>query len=161
MNEAALVIAMGIAMTVGSAKAEVPREISYGSRAGMAVTVTSARGIDTSSSMIVARLTEGNARDFCTKYVGDPSKTCVKKTIRESGLNPYIAADCPKGSFSTFYGGKYQFVGKHRKLSDEPFNMVQFDIVDLSTKVVLDGSGASGYSYVLEQFKALCPTKAE
>ena len=57
----------------------MPREISYGSRAGMGVTVTSARGIDASSSMIIARLTEGNAREFCTKYVGIRQRLVLKR----------------------------------------------------------------------------------
>ncbi len=149
-----------IVMLATAAKAEVPRELGYGSRAGMAVTVTSSHGIDTSNAVIVGRHTEKNARDFCVQYSLDRSQACVDKYLRELKLRSFITADCNRGTFTTFHGQNYMFVGKHNKVSDDIFMMVDYDIIDISKNEVLDGSSASGYPYVLGQFKALCPKRA-
>lgn len=149
-----------IVIIATAAKAEVPRELGYGSRAGMEVTVTSSYGIGTNNAVIVARHTEKNARNFCVQYSLDLSQACVNKYLQDLKLRPFITADCNRGTFTTFYGQSYMFVGKHSKADDDVFNMVEYDIIDTSKNEVLDGSSASGYSYVLQQFKALCPRRA-
>ena len=152
-------LALVVLMAATAAKADLPRQLGYGSRAGMSVTVTSSRGLGTANAVIVGRHTEANAREFCIEYSGDRSDACVSRQLRETKLKPFITADCDRGAFTTFYGGHYLFVGPHRKTGDD-FLSLEYDIVDLSTNEVLDGTSASGYSYVLEQFKALCPGKA-
>lgn len=151
----------GLVLNAVAAKAQSPpRQIGFGSKAGMTVTVTSARGIDTANAIIVAHMTEADAHAYCSQYVLKDTPRCRQDYQHEYKLAGFIQADCARGTFSTFYGAHFMFVGAHRKDPNEQFDMSpDYDILDLSTGQPLDGSGASGYEYDLEQFKVLCPSR--
>lgn len=154
-----LITIVMITISATSAMAEVPREIGYGSRSGMNVTVTSSRGIGTNNAIIVGQHTKKNAREYCVQYALDRSERCADEYMRELKLKTFITADCNKGTFTTFYGQNYMFVGKHSKIDYDVFH-VDYDIIDTAINKVLDGSSASGYSVALEQFEVLCPGRA-
>lgn len=47
-----------------------PNLLGFGSRAGMEVTLTSSRGLDTTNAIIVGRITARNAMSYCREYAG-------------------------------------------------------------------------------------------
>lgn len=130
-------------------------KIYYGSRAGMQVTVVGVSGIGTRDAVVRVRHTPENAKAFCVEYSNDTSRACVERTLRETRLNDEIRGDCVSGRFTTLYGESLRFVGETRHPADgDPKYVI------LRGRERLDGSGASGYSYDLEQFAALCPNRA-
>ena len=94
--------------------------------------------------------TEANAKAFCVEYSSDHSQACVRRTMRGVRLRPEMTANCRTGAFTGPFGTRFQFRGKRRDASPE------YSIVDLGRREELDGTGASGYSEVLEQYAALC-----
>ena len=129
--------------------------LSYGSRVGMEVTVVGLSGIGTSRAVIRVNHTRENAKAFCTEYANDQSDDCVDKTLRETLLNNEIEGNCETGWFTSLYRERLQFIGEAGKR--EEFGP---KYIILRNGEVLDGSSASGYSYDLEQFEALCPNRA-
>jgi hypothetical protein len=127
--------------------------LSYGSRAGMDVTVISKQGIGTTNAVIAGRLTRENARHYCEEYVLDSSRQCIDTYLKDSKLTSSISANCETGVFSTFYGEKFRYVSKNPAPDDLP----EYKVIDLKDDTPLDGSSASGLSYNMEQYKALCP----
>jgi hypothetical protein len=129
--------------------------IYYGSRAGMEVTVVGVSGIGTTHAVIRVKHTRENARTFCTDYANDKSEACVDRTLRETRLNDQLEGNCETGWFTSLYGERLRFIGeaKHKGEFDPKY-------IILSDGKPLDGSSASGYSYDLEQFEALCPNRA-
>jgi hypothetical protein len=129
--------------------------VSYGSRAGMEVTLIAVSGIGTTRAVIRVKHTRENARAFCTEYANDKSEACVDRTLRETRLNDQLEGNCETGWFTSLYGERLRFIGeaKHRGEIDPKY-------IILSDGKPLDGSSASGYSYDLEQFEALCPNRA-
>jgi len=131
------------------------KTLDYGSRAGMEVTIVKKTGIGSSHASIVTKHTRQNAIGFCRDYVGEVTEECIAKELR-TPLHLEITADCKTGKFTTFYGGKMLFQGRN-KGTDVTTDYLITSIDD--DNAVLDGSGASGYDYTLEQFKALCPNR--
>ena len=130
-------------------------KIYYGSRAGMQVTVVGVSGIGTRTAVVRVRHTPEDAKAFCVEYSNDASRACVERTLRETRLNDEITGDCVSGRFTTLYGENLRFVGEARNAADGDPKYVL-----LRRRERLDGSSASGYGYDLEQFAALCPSRA-
>lgn len=124
--------------------------VPYGSRVGMNATIVERRGIGTANARVRIVHTEANAKAFCVEYSSDHSQACVRRTMRGVRLRPEMTANCRTGAFTGPFGTRFQFRGKRRDASPE------YSIVDLGRREELDGSGASGYSEVLEQYAALC-----
>jgi hypothetical protein len=129
-------------------------KLSYGSRAGMEVTVVAVENLGTERAVIRARHTREDARAFCTEYLMNKSRECVDRTLRETILSDTIRANCRTGVFTTFYGETVRFRGpnpKYRRDNSET------KYVLVRNGEVLDISSASGYDVSLAQFAALCP----
>lgn len=133
-------------------------KIYYGSRVGMQVTVVSIEGLDTSHAVIKTKHTRDDAIEFCREYVGEDPATekCIKDELAVP-MNNSLYADCPRGIFTDFFGGKYQFRGKNPHPGD--FGP-KYILVNLQTRDVADGSSASGYPTNLAIFRAICPRSA-
>ncbi|MER8467395.1 hypothetical protein [Mesorhizobium sp. M1409] len=130
------------------------RTLYYGSRAGMEVTIVKTSGIGSSDARIVAKHTRRNATAFCRDYVGKVTEECIAKEL-QTPLHLEISANCRTGKFTTFYGANMFFQGRN----PDAGATTDYLISDTDENVVLDGSGASGYDYTLDQFKALCPSR--
>ncbi|MBI2715562.1 MAG: hypothetical protein HYX37_14100 [Rhizobiales bacterium] len=130
--------------------------IAFGSRAGMEITVVSKQGIGTVQAVIRARLTAENAKRYCDNYVRDSSQRCIEEFLSNTRLADSITANCESGTFTTFYGEKFQFLGK----SLTPDSMAAYVVRNLKDNSTLDGSSASGLSYNMDQFNALCPGRS-
>jgi hypothetical protein len=131
------------------------KTLYYGGRAGMEVTIVKKSGIGTSHASILTKHTRQNAIGFCRDYVGKVTEDCIAKEMN-TPLHLEITADCKTGKFTTFYGANMLFQGRGPDGS-----ATDYLITDTDENVVLDGSGASGYDYTLEQFKALCPNRVK
>jgi hypothetical protein len=127
--------------------------VAYGSRVGTDVTVVGISGIGTSRAIIRAKHTRENARAFCTEYSNDRSEECVDRTLRETRINDQLDGNCETRWFTSLYGEHLRFVVEAKKRSE--FGPKYIILRDGKP---LDGSGASVYSYNLEQFEALCPS---
>jgi hypothetical protein len=125
--------------------------LSYGSRAGMNVTITSKEGIGSIRSVITATQTELDARAYCSEYVQDMSPGCVKQQLKDTSLAKTITANCVSGEFTNFFGEKYRFVSVTH--TGGIFGTPQ----NVTTGQLLDESAASGLSHNMQQFDALCP----
>ncbi|TIN21808.1 MAG: hypothetical protein E5Y31_19885 [Mesorhizobium sp.] len=146
-----LLIVLSALMLVTSAGAKT---LYYGGRAGMEVTIVKTSGIGSSHARIVARHTRQNAITFCRDYVGEVTEACIAREL-QTPLHLEITANCKTGKFTTFYGANMLFQGRNRDADAT----TDYLITDTDDNVVLDGSGASGYDYTLDQFKALCPNR--
>jgi uncharacterized protein len=129
-----------------------PELLSFGSRVGMEVTVVAKQNIGTTHAVIRGVLTDANAKRFCAEYAHDQSQNCIKEFFDDNRLSGSIGANCTERTFTTFYGAHLRFVGK----STDP-NLPEYIVQDQTNGSILDESGASGLSYDVEQFKALCP----
>jgi hypothetical protein len=145
---------------VGDAHAQ--NKIFYGSRAGMQMTILSARGINTDRAIIIAKHTREDAERFCVEYEGTVTESCINDQL-DVELNDRVLANCTKGDFTDFYGRHYRFEGINGDFLgygnlDGPQN--KYLIRDISSGEFLDGSSASGYVTDIQIFRALCPEKA-
>ncbi|RUU02988.1 hypothetical protein EOD23_18880 [Mesorhizobium sp. USDA-HM6] len=131
------------------------KTLYYGGRAGMEVTIVKKSGIGTSHAKVLTKHTRQNAIGFCRDYVGKVTEDCIAKEMK-APLHLEITADCKSGKFTTFHGANMLFQGRGPAGS-----ATDYLITDTDENVVLDGSGASGYDYTLEQFKALCPNRVK
>jgi hypothetical protein len=129
--------------------------VGYGSRAGMEVDVVSMSGLDTSHAVIRTKHTRANATSFCREYVGKVTTQCIKEELAVP-LNDSITADCKAGLFTDFQGNKYHLVGAN----PDKDSMAKYNLVDLATNEVADGSEASSYPTNMQIFHALCPRTA-
>lgn len=144
-----VVAAYGGNAAVETQRSQAPsQKISYGSRAGMNLTIVSKTGTDTSNAVIFAEMTEYDARSYCEQYVQDTSPGCVKNQLKDKSLSKTIVANCDTGDFRNFYGERLRYVRSNNGSS----------LIRRSTGEILDGSAASGLSYNTEQFAALCPS---
>lgn len=132
---------------------EVGSKIFYGSRLGMQVTVTSLRGIGTSRAVIEVEHTREDATAFCREYVQKVTPKCIEDELAVD-IGGEFSANCQSGEFETLTGDELIFKGVS-KTED----MADYVIAVKDTGEVLDGSSASGYPVVLEQFLALCPNR--
>ena len=132
-----------------------PKTISYGSREGMEVTVTSMTDIGGQHATIRATITRQSAERYCA---GDTSKTCIMDMLAPSRfLKDKITANCKTGQFTTFYGQRLQFKGL-KSVVDGTYP--KYRIINLADNTQLSGDRAGGYSVFLGQFMALCPGQA-
>jgi hypothetical protein len=145
-----LAVLSALILATSSADAKT---LDYGGRAGMEVTVVKTSGIGSSHARILTKHTRQNAIGYCRDYVGKVTEGCISKELQTS-LHLEITANCKTGKFTTFYGANMLFQGRNRDAG-----ATEYLITDTDDNVVLDGSGASGYDYTLEQFKALCPNR--
>ncbi|AZO53620.1 MULTISPECIES: hypothetical protein [unclassified Mesorhizobium] len=128
--------------------------IYYGARVGMALTIVKKSGIGSTHASIVAKHNRRYATIFCREYGHDFTKACVDEEMA-SPLHFEITANCKTGEFTTFYGASMIFQGRNKGTEVT----TDYLIKAVEENVVLDGSGASGYDYTLDQFKALCPNR--
>lgn len=149
-------IALVVLLAASSAKAA--GKIYYGSRAGMTVTVRSMSDLDTSHAVILTDHTRDDAVAFCRDYERQEPVTdnCIRQEL-SARLNDSIRADCPRGVFTDFYGGKYQFRGNNPGARNSG---TAYIVMNLRTHEIADGSSASGYDVNLDIFRALCPKTA-
>lgn len=133
-------------------------KIYYGSRSGMTVSVVSRNGIDTSKSTIKVKHARDDAIGFCRDYILKVTPSCIARELKTK-LHETVSADCSAGEFSNFYGERHRFEGKS-KVSSQSMMMANYNIRNLDTGEIADGSSASGYSTNMGIFRALCPSKA-
>ena len=145
------------ALCLAAVPASASGKIFYGSRVGMQVTIIGVSGIGTAHAKIRVKHLPEDARKFCIEYGHDKSRTCVEQTLRETHLNDTLAGNCVTGAFTSLYGEHLKFAGENKKRgpTDPRYRIVT------DSGEVLDGSGASGYGYDLDQFEALCPARAQ
>ena len=132
---------------------EVGSKINYGSRLGMQVTVTSVRGIGTSRAVIEVEHTREDATTFCREYVQKVTPKCIEDELATE-ISGEFSGNCQSGEFETLTGDQLIFKGVS-KTEDT----ADYEIAVKDTGELLDGSSASGYPVVLEQFLALCPNR--
>ncbi|WP_267424321.1 hypothetical protein [Methylobacterium sp. GC_Met_2] len=147
------------ALAVGAIALAVPAlasgTIGYGSRAGMEVDVVSMSGIDTDHAIIRTKHTRQNAIAFCREYIGKVTADFIRQELAVP-LNDQVTANCPRGEFTDFQGGRYRFAGPSR----DKDSMAKYAVISLPSGEVADGSMASGYPVNITIFKALCPSRA-
>lgn len=147
------------ALTVFAIATAVPAiasgTIGYGSRAGMEVDVVAMSGIDTDHSIIRTKHTRQNAIAFCREYVGKVTADCIRQELAVP-LNDQVTANCTRGEFTDFQGGRYRFAGPSRDKN----SMAKYTVISLPSGEIADGSMASGYPVNIMIFRALCPTRA-
>ena len=129
--------------------------IGYGSRAGMEVTVLSVSGLDTDHALIRTKHTRANAIAYCRDYVQKVTKNCINEELSVR-LNDSIRANCELGTFTDFFGTRYQLRGPN----PDPDGNAKYLLVNLDTKEVADGSSASGYPTNMLILRSLCPRTA-
>jgi hypothetical protein len=150
-----LVALQGLAIGCGAAAAE---EIGYGSRVGMSATVTSKSGVNSEKAVVFFKHTAENAKEFCVGYSNDYSMKCVKSVLRETKLKDHATANCRTGRFYSVWGQEFEFRGKNRNVGNNDI-MADYIIVDVGTGETLDGSSASSYPVVLDNFSVMCPAR--
>jgi hypothetical protein len=85
------------------------------------------------------------------------TQKCVAEELKVK-LAPEISANCKTGSFTTFYGQIFRFIGRNARY-DPAGSGTEYFLTAARSKEPLDGSNASGYDVALGQFKALCPNR--
>lgn len=150
----AMVLAAGI--LAAPAGAQEAGSVSYGSRAGMQVEVVSRTGIDSDHALVRIEHAEADAQAFCTLYVQDSSAKCVAETMADvaARLRDRIEGDCVTGVFIGLWGAEFRFLGR---LAIPTELGAEWDFREAGIDGPLDGSTASGYDVVLDQFRAICP----
>ncbi|MCD2171844.1 lysozyme inhibitor LprI family protein [Rhizobium sp. C4] len=128
-------------------------KINYGSRLGMQVTVTSVRGIGTSRAVVEVEHTREDATTYCRDYVQKVTPKCIQDELAVD-IGGEFSGNCQSGEFETLTGDELIFKGVS-KTED----MADYEIVVKETGEILDGSSASGYPVVLDQFLTLCPNR--
>lgn len=146
-------IGMLTSLAISQAGAE---QLYYGSRVGMTATVISKAGIGTENAIIAVEHTAEDAKGFCVEYILDHSMTCVRKTMVEVKVEPFVYANCKTLVWTDLHAERYAILGR-RTLDD----YVDYDVRRISDGEVLDGSSASGYATAMEIFNALCPGIAD
>ncbi|MDX8452584.1 hypothetical protein RFM98_07435 [Mesorhizobium sp. VK9D] len=131
------------------------KTIFYGARVGMKVTIVKKSGIGTSHAVVLTKHTRQNAIEFCRDYVGKVTEDCIVSEMN-TPLHLEITADCKSGKFINFYGANMLFQGRSPEGSPTEYKITATD-----ENVVLDGSGASGYGYTIDEFKLLCPNRVK
>lgn len=153
-----VILIAALLATTSMAAAET---IYYGSRAGMVVTVVKKSNLNSTHAKITAKHTRENAIEFCREYVQKVDEKCIKDNLAEGkDLMPEISANCRTGKFTTFYGQGYQFKGPNPDYDPTGIS-TEYLVYQIGDKEPLDGSMASGYPVVLDQFKALCPKRMD
>jgi hypothetical protein len=141
-----------------SPKTPPPSTIVYsGSRVGMYDEIVSRQGLDSASAQITTKASRDGAVTFCREYSRDYSVKCLDDEMRGPPLRT-IRGNCRDKTFSDFDGNRYTFVGKTPKRNEDI--MAEFEIRDMASGEILDGSSASGYGIRLGIFQALCPSSA-
>jgi len=152
-----IVAAIGVLFLAGTAAhAET---LYYGSRAGMEVTVVKRSNIGTTHAKILTKHTKANATAFCRDYVQKVTPKCISEELSIELLSE-ISANCKTGKFITLGGLGYQFLGPNPQY-DPTGDGTEYLLVEAGGSEPLDGSSASGYGVALDQFKALCPNRAQ
>jgi hypothetical protein len=128
----------------------------YGARVGMKLTIVKKTGIGSEHASILARHDRHDATIYCREYGHDFTKKCIDDEMK-APLNFEITANCKTGEFTTFYGAKMLFQGRNKGTEVT----TDYLIKAVAENVTLDGSGASGYDYTIDQFKALCPNRVK
>ncbi|MBZ9897277.1 hypothetical protein LB545_23460 [Mesorhizobium sp. BR1-1-6] len=124
--------------------------LSYGSRAGMEVTITGRSGINSNDAVISLEHTRENAKEFCVQYNLDDSDQCVDKTLAEVKVQLNIKANCDTGKFTNVWGDRLTFKGPAVD-GDLPYDI---DAEDSGW-----GEHQSDYDLAIDNFKTLCPAK--
>lgn len=152
-----IITTIGLLLAMGAAaQAET---IYYGSRAGMEVTVVKKSNIGTTHAKIIAKHTKANATAFCREYIQKVTPECIAERM-EVRLRPEISANCKTGKFMTLHGQGYQFLGANPNYDPSNGRIADYLFVEVGAEKPLNGSAASGYYEVLDQFMALCPNRA-
>jgi hypothetical protein len=149
---------LALALVAAPISAWASGKLSYGSRAGMTVTVRSMVGLDTSNAIIKTEHTRDDAIGFCRDYSRENPVTerCIRGELA-TPMNDAIYANCSTGIFTDFFGNKYQFQGKNTHPSE---GGPEYLLMNLQTQQIADGSSASGYDVNMDIFRALCPRTA-
>jgi hypothetical protein len=132
-------------------------KIPYGSRVGMAVSILSATGLDTSRAVIRTKHTREDAVAFCRDYVQKISDECINRELAIA-MNNSVEANCSTGEFVDFFGDHHRFEGPLKKHTQ--LQMAGYAIRDLASNEIEDGSSSSGYTVNLSIIHALCPKMA-
>jgi hypothetical protein len=161
LNRTSILIACGSMVFVAqflASSATAAGKMYYGSRVGMTVTIRAMSGLNSSHATIRAEHTRDDAIGFCRDYENENPVTekCINEELSVR-LSDVIYADCLAGTFTDFFGAKYQFRGKN---SHQGSVGPRYLLMDLSTHEIADGTSASGYEVNMETFRALCPRAA-
>ena len=152
-----LVVGTAVAvLSSGSCKAA--GQISYGTRAGMSVTIRDKNGIDGDRAVIRVEHTRENAREFCTEYLGDQSEACIDKALREVRIADMLKGNCLTGQFVNLEGQNITFAGVNVDYGTVPIS-TEYLLFKAGSRTAMGPEMASGYSVNLDQFQALCPAR--
>jgi hypothetical protein len=154
-----MLIRAAIAALAFSTAAAHAETLYYGSRAGMEVTVVRKLNIGSTHAKIRVKHTKANATAYCREYVGKVTAQCVADELKVQ-LLPEISANCKTGKFITLFGQGYRFLGANPQY-DPTGDATEYLIVEAGSAEPLEGYSATGYDVALEQFKVLCPNRAQ
>lgn len=132
-------------------------KIAWGSRVGMTTTVVHMSGLNTANAVIRTKHTADDALVFCRDYVRKISKDCIQSQL-EIPLNDMIEGNCLTGEFTDFQGTRYRFLGEFQK-QDQSVT-AKYQIQEIASGQIADGTSASGYPVLMGIYRALCPRKA-
>ena len=149
-----------LALSIFSASAG--EKIYYGKWAGEVATIKIASGLNTSEAMIIVTITEEDATEYCNSGHTPAPPTCVKYMVTRP-FPDYVYANCKTGDFMDFERRHYRFEGAYAPKTGETFETLKglgypkWNIREISTHEILDGSHGAGYEVKIGIFKALCP----
>ncbi|MER8421660.1 hypothetical protein [Mesorhizobium sp. M1329] len=125
--------------------------LSYGSRAGINVTITGRSGINTGKAELALQFTRENAKSYCVEDEQTDSQKCIDRVLSEVKVQPRISANCETGEFTNVWGRRFTFKGPAGD-GDYPYNLEPQD-GDTSEEHWSD------YDVAIGNFKALCPAR--
>ena len=108
------------------------------------------QGINSRSAKASGKVKSKNASEACNRWGAASVTECISRIMKEEkGKNYSIEADCPALKITSHWGERFRL--------SSSWNDSTIRIQSLDDGRVLDGSEASGWGIVREQFKLLCP----
>ncbi|RWB91167.1 MAG: hypothetical protein EOQ52_07000 [Mesorhizobium sp.] len=144
-------VTLGTTLSAANAE-EVTNLLSYGTEAGMSVTITGRSGIDTDHAQLTLKLTPQDAKLYCTQSrLNSSLLECIDRTLKDVKLQPQISANCESGEFTNVWGRHFTFNGAAADGDDE------YNLEALGGDTSEERS--TNYDVAIDNFKAMCPSR--
>lgn len=128
-------------------------------------TITEVIGIDSDLSVIKYKENEDDIYYNCKVQHEDDKKEIAKCVVYMSssenndGLKESeIKANCVNREIAIGDNYNYKFVGRNKRVGE--MQVAKYDLMDMKTGEILDGSTASNYPNVMLKYQMLCPKTA-
>lgn len=119
--------------------------LPYGSRCGQENEIVSRSGLNTKKAVIKTRPSKSLAREFCTCYMGDKSKKCIRELMASlARATTIVKANCKKLEFTTLYEANWLI------------HYVDGKFIDVAKGEEVETT-SGGQSVMSDTLEALCP----